>query len=973
MSQTNPSILNISHHCISILFLLMPLFSLAQPGRISLKEFLFQIEKTHNISIIYRSGLETSKTVDVNLCKEGDWEAMLKKVLHPYHLELKKIQERQYVILKKTKNKFGKKLSQPVYGAIYGLVLDERGEPLQGVNIYILDSKTGTTTNSKGEYKLENIEAEKHQIEVSYLGFLKQDTTFTISRRRKNHRFNFKLKPDLLDLKTVVITGVSQPVINLESGVAITSINQDDLNKIAPRSTADIFQNIPGFYAESSAGEVSNNLFSRGMPSEGSYQYVVLHEDGLPIYEAGNLDWVAADHFFRVDGTYKSIEAMRGGSAGVFAGNAPGGIINFVSKTGGSQNRGQFKLQIADFGQLRLEGEVGGPIDKTVRYHIGGFYRIDNGIRVPGFIANNGGQIKGNITKVYNNGYIRISGKYLNDKNIYYLPIPLKNTDEPERIESFDPNYGTLVSSNVRDVTFPTPYGEKNFDLSDGMHTNLGYIGTHVQFDLGDGWSFINKNRFSIVDKSSNAIVSLLSPRSVNSFLNKYSSNNLYEPVVTYADNQEPYNLLNANNNGLVVEAGWWANENILQNFVNSFEIKKKEDKYQISGNIYFSSFTNKTTRDWGSILLEVTSNQPRALNVDFIDIDSTVVESVTHNGFTTYQSLDTYLNGKGNASIIASYFHGKYFFNKKTSIDAGFRQENLFANGIVENTKLYNLNPDSLDNSVLRSVRYGDSTYTAYDVYKPDIAWTAGVNHLFSKNASAYIRFSESFRMPDFDNWQNGQYDGGRIENIFQAESGYKYTSKKYAFLFSGFYSYISNQITTDARIDDEGNLIPARTRDAQSYGMEVEGAAQVSKGFSVNVTATIQQAKYIVDIDQEFDLKYRVNGKDVKQIPNLFFIIQPSYEYKGVKIFGNIQYIGKRFSDEINIDFLPAFASYNLGLSYKYKSYSLLIHAQNLTNKIGLTEGNSRVIANTSNERFRMARPILGRSIIGYLAYQF
>lgn len=972
MSRIYPSIY-LQRYCISMLFLLIPLLSLAQPGRISLKEFLFQIEKTHDISIIYRAGLETGKTVDANLSREGDWEAMLIKVLHPYDLELKKIQDRNYVILKKTDKTLSEKLFQPVYGAVFGLVLDETGEPLQGVNIYLQDARIGTTTNSKGEYRLENVEATTYEMEVSYLGFLKQDTTFTISRRRKNHRFNFQLKPDLLDLKTVVITGVNQPIINLEAGVAITSISQDDLNKIAPRSTADIFQNIPGFYAESSAGEVSNNLFSRGMPSEGSYQYVVLHEDGLPIYEAGNLDWVAADHFFRVDGTYKSIEAMRGGSAGVFSGNAPGGIINFVSKTGGSQNRGQFKLQVADFGQLRMEGEVGGPIDKTVRYHIGGFYRVDNGIRVPGFIANNGGQIKGNITKVYNNGYIRVSGKYLNDKNIYYLPIPLQNTDEPKGIESFDPNYGTLVSSNIRDVTFPTPYGEKNFDLSDGMHTNLGYIGTHVQFDLGDGWSFINKNRFSMIDKSSNAIVSLLSPRYINQFLNKYSANRDFLAVVSYADNGEPFDFWNANNNGLVVEAGWWANKNILQNFVNSFEIKKKEDKYQVSGNIYFSSFNNKTTRDWGSILLEVTSDQPRALNIDFIDPDSAIVETVTHNGFTTYQSLDTYLNGKGNAWVVASYLHGKYFFTPKTSVDAGFRQENLFANGVVENTKLFNLNEDSLNNAVLRNVRYGDSTYTAYDVYKADIAWTAGFSHLFSKSASGYIRFGESFRMPDFDNWQNGQYDGGRIENIFQGEAGYKYSSKKYAFLFSGFYSYISNQITTDATIDDEGNLIPARTRDAQSYGIEVEGAAQLFKGFSLNVTATVQQAKYIVDIEQEFDLKYRVNGKDVKQIPNLFFIVQPSYEFKGVKLFGNAQYIGKRFSDEINIDFLPAFYSYNLGLSYKYKAYSILIHAQNLTNKIGLTEGNSRVLANTSSERFRMARPILGRSVIGYVAYQF
>mgnify|MGYP000197492761 CR=1 FL=1 len=75
----------------------------------------------------------------------NNFEAMLKKVLHPYNLELKKIEDRQYVILKKTSKKLNQKLLQPTYGTIFGLILDERGEPLQGVNIYILASKTGTS------------------------------------------------------------------------------------------------------------------------------------------------------------------------------------------------------------------------------------------------------------------------------------------------------------------------------------------------------------------------------------------------------------------------------------------------------------------------------------------------------------------------------------------------------------------------------------------------------------------------------------------------------------------------------------------------------------------------------------------------------------------------------------------------------------------------------------------------------------
>lgn len=960
---------------ISFLLMAFPVFS--QSNEVPLKEFLFEIEEKYNVSILYKS--ELAKGIKVQKLKQykGDVETIINEAITPHGLILKKIQSSTYIILKKNKNQLlGTARPKKINGKVWGKIIDETGGVMQGVHVSLIGTTQGTFTNSKGEFKIENIKLGKYVLEASFLGYIKDTFDFSVTYNRRNHSQNFQLEPDLLSLKTIVITGVNQPIRNLESGVAVTTISQDELNRISPRSTADAFQNIPGFYVEASAGEVSNNLFSRGMPSEGNYKYVALHEDGLPLYEAGDLEWISADHFVRIDGTTKYIEGMRGGSASIFAGNAPGGIINFISKTGGSETAGQVKLQTADFGQLRLEANVGGPLKKTFRYHIGGYYRIDNGIRQPGFIANNGGQIKGNITKVFNNGYIRVSGKYLNDRNIYYLPIPLQNTQQPTAIENFDPNYGTLTSSSIRHVSFPTPYGTKDFDLADGMHTHLGYIGTHIKFDIGNGWHIINKNRFSIIDKSSNAIVSIFTPRSSNEFLQKYKNiPTNFIGKITYANSGDSFDFFNANNNGLVVEAGWWATQNMLQNFINSFEIEKKTEKYELSGNLYFSSFSNRTNRDWGSILLEVMSEQPNALNVAFLNPSGNVEEEITHNGFTTYQSLDTYLNSNGNANVLASFVHGKMYLSKTTAVDGGVRFEGLFANGIVENTKIFDLNPEMNENEnlVLETVRYGDSTFTAYSTNKNALAWTIGFNHSFSQNSSSYVRVSDGFRMPDFDNWQNKQLDGGLVERVFQSELGYKYTSKKYAFLFTGFYSYISNQVTVEASLDAEGEVIPARTRDALSYGGEFETVAKVFKGLSLNLTATLQRATYIVKAEEEFDPSYRVNGNEVKRIPNLYFVFRPTYEYKGVKIFGTASYIGERFSDEINIDILPRFMSFNAGVSYKFKSYNFLIHAQNLTNSIGLTEGNPRVIENTTGNELRMARPILGRSVIAFVAYQF
>ncbi len=956
---------------LSIIILMMPFLTFAQTkDEIPLKAFLFKIEKKYDISIVYKSELVINQYISSSKRIRGGFEKSFRKILSPYHIKVKQIGIGMYT-LERDEVSFLISENKKIRGIIKGIIYDETGAPLQGANVYLDKTTIGTSTDADGIYELKNIPVGNYKLEVSYLGYLTPITKVIIRRRNRIKKLNFTLKPDLLSLQTLVISGVNQPIVNLKSGVAVSAIYADDLARISPRSTADAFQNIPGFYLETSSGEVSNNLFSRGMPSENGYQYVAIHEDGLPVYETGNLAWVTADHFVRIDGTTKYIEGMRGGSAGVFASNAPGGIINFVSKTGGSKRSGEVKMQTADFGQLRMDANVGGSIVKALHYHIGGYYRIDNGIRKPGYIANQGGQIKGNITKVFNNGYIRISGKYLNDRNILYGAIPLKNnkeTNEIEPLEGFDPNYGTMSSSNIRKVVFPSEGEEKEFDLADGMHTHLGYLGTHIQFDIGEGWSIVNKNRFSKIEKQSNAIIPFFAPMRSDKFIEDNFEWTGINPIsMTFVGTGKDFNRFNGN--GLVMEAGWWANNNKMDNFINSLEIHKKEEKYQVSSNVYCSYFTNQSTQDWGNMLLEVNSDQPQAIDIKFLKPNGNVAEHGTHNGFTTYETIKTYHNTTGNAWVLANYITGKFYFDKETSIDGGFRFEYLSANGNLQKTKLGNFNQTAEVNNVLSEVPIGDTLFTNYSVKKSDVAWTLGFTHLLTDFASVYVRITDSYRMPDFDNWAIDLENGGVIEGIFQAEMGYKYASEQYAFLFSGFYSYISDQVTTEATIDEDGEAVPARTRDALSYGGEFEAVANIFKGFSINMTSTLQRAVYIVKEEDELE----IDGNDVKRIPNIFLALQPTYEFKGVKFFGNTQYVGQRFSDEINSDILPHYISFNAGVSYKYKSCKVLIHAQNLTNTIGLTEGSTHVLADTSDEQYRMGRPILGRSVIAHVAYQF
>ena len=82
--------------------------------------------------------------------------------------------------------------------------------------------------------------------------------------------------------QTIIVTGIVKAggQNRLDSSISVSSLNQDELMKTAPRSTAEIFRALPGIRAESSAGGGNSNIAVRGMPlSTGGAKYVSLQED----------------------------------------------------------------------------------------------------------------------------------------------------------------------------------------------------------------------------------------------------------------------------------------------------------------------------------------------------------------------------------------------------------------------------------------------------------------------------------------------------------------------------------------------------------------------------------------------------------------------------------------------------------------------------------------------------------------------
>jgi len=300
-----------------------------------------------------------------------------------------------------------------------------------------------------------------------------------------------------LGLEEVVVTGVARAggASQMDTSVSTSVLSSADIAKQAPRTTGEILRNIPGVRAESSGGDGNSNINMRGLPApDGGARYVSVQEDGLPIMMFGDMNFGPPDTFYRADSSIARLESVRGGSASTLASNAPGGIINFVSQTG-EEEGGSVSIGTGlDYDEFRADFSYGGYVSDTVRFFLGGYTRSGEGPREVGYNAHSGGQIKFNITKEYDNGYIRFNMKKLEDRALAVFPSALDNEGEG------------LASGYDSDDLTQTPYlttstyidREGNVgksDIRDGMHPIVDSWGFEANFDLGGGWTVDARHR----------------------------------------------------------------------------------------------------------------------------------------------------------------------------------------------------------------------------------------------------------------------------------------------------------------------------------------------------------------------------------------------------------------------------------------------------------------------------------------------
>lgn len=790
----------------------------------------------------------------------------------------------------------------------------------------------------------------------------------------------------------IVVTGRAGAgeLRKLEASYAITTLDQELLRLDRPASVADVFRNIPGFWVESSGGEASNNIRVRGIPRDG-YSSIGLFEDGLPVQHDPGLGFLNADQSFRFDETYLRVEAVRGGPSSIFASNAPGALVNFITRRPGDQLQLVARAEAGDWGSYRGDAWVGIPVAENVGFGIGGFYREDDGLRSTQYTANRGGQIRANLSGSAGPGSFFFDVKHINDRVAFFLPVPLTfgANGKVVGVAGFDPLDGTFAGRATQNLSFRTPGGDLPFDLSDGTFTRLTQFTAKVDLELGRGFKLSNAFRYRTSETTRNGLFPATVGRAATRLATLRTQLLPLVPgatdvVLRYADNGQAFDPAGANGNGLVADATLSTVEIPLDEVINDFRLNSRFDlggSHDVALGVYYAGFDVGFRRFGSTALLEVNENA-RLLDAIVVNGAGQSLLNVTRGGFTRDGSQ--FNNASNTSDVVAFYVSDEWTISDQLRLDAGARWEKLSFNGRVEGTRTVNLGDASTraDDQVLT----GNGTFASFDRSFDDFGFTAGLNYQPRRDLGLFARYTQTYRLPNATDFLGTAVRTDLVkEDIQLAEAGVKFSSPMLDLFVTGFYTFFEGVRFTSNEFNPATGGFTERVQfaDAKTIGVEAEGMFRPVPEFDLSFVFTYQKPEF-----RNFQFTENVGGQPVQRnfsgnqllrVPEVSFRLVP-----GVNLFGDrlrlqaeVEYFSKRFADAANSVSLPSYwllgASARVGITDRL---SLFVIGDNLTNEIGLTEGNPRAgqfASGDAGAQFYLARPVFGRNFRASLLYSF
>ncbi|RMD97121.1 MAG: SusC/RagA family TonB-linked outer membrane protein [Calditrichaeota bacterium] len=230
---------------------------------------------------------------------------------------------------------------------IRGRVFDETGNPLAGANVFIKGTTHGSATDVDGVYRFtipaQEVKGQQVELTVNFIGYRSQTVKITITPGTITK--NFTLVGDVLELESIVVTGMGGSQIKEKLGVDIARVKPDAIvQSNEPNVVEALAGKAPGIQVTQTSGDPGTNSYIRirGAASIDRPTQPLFVVDGVPIsnrtdytigFNGGTETSNRAADINTED--IASIEILKGAAAAaIYGSRASNGVVLITTKSG---------------------------------------------------------------------------------------------------------------------------------------------------------------------------------------------------------------------------------------------------------------------------------------------------------------------------------------------------------------------------------------------------------------------------------------------------------------------------------------------------------------------------------------------------------------------------------------------------------------------------------------------------------------
>lgn len=879
------------------------------------------------------------------------------------------------------------------FNEIKGQVNDENGQPVTYASVAARNQSTGATTttqtDSLGIFTYHNLAAGgPYSFVVSHVGFQTQTLSGYNIKTDADISLLIKLKAVENGLNEVIVTGRAGALnrTKLNTSYSVTSIGYNALSLQGPTSVTETLKSVPGFWVEATGGEASGNVRARGVPVDG-FGSIQLLEDGIPVQHDPALGYLNGDQAFRFDETIQSIEVVRGGPSSVFYSNAPAGAVNYIPRAVGDRTEGIFKLTFGSDNSNREDFWLGAPLGDGWKLAAGGFYRTGTGVRNPGYTGNHGGQIRATLGKTWEKSSFSVDFKQLDDNVVFYtdLPMTYNSSGKIVAVPGFDGNYGAIAGAETQRMNMiqgdSTLY---HYDNTLGTSVNRSQVTVKFQTELSNDWILKNSLRFDNMQTQRNGLFAL-NLLTADSFYKAQSGLLSQAPGASqlgfqYVTTGAMFDNNNQNGNAMVIQGGLRGITMPMTEVMNDLHLSHVfytgDSKHDFNFGYYYAHFNQNFSRYSSKVYLDVQNNS-RLLNIVGLDAGGNVVHTFSTNGVSQYGY--EWADANGEQTTNALYVSDEWQISHAFRLDGGLRWEYAETDGVVEQSKTVNLGTYATS-----QISTGTGLWQGYNKHFAYTTWTLGGDYQLSPNMGLFGRYTSAARIPGFGTYYTNVNATAVTQTMELGELGFKYARRLYSLYATGFWTKYNNVGFTNEVSTLNGFTSENAMANTETYGLEFEGGIYPARWFDISATATYQHGEYegyVVNAVSggTLTIKNNYNGNQLIRVPHTSIRAVPGFNLFGnrLRLQSAIEYEGKRYTDVANSQVLPAYTKVDINAQVRVSNeVSIFGIVDNVTNSLGLTEGNPRqgeIQSAAAGQYIFLARPLLGRSFKVSLRYKF